>query len=157
MREQRQWCTRDSLSINNIEVSYDHVIRVVKGVSLTVPEGRIVALLGANGAGKSTTLKSISTLLRGERGEVTKGSIEFRGERVIRQNHVGDWGTQFGMLIAHLEDLTAGGTSIEDAALSDLEEFYRNAKQRFDADAAFAERSREYLSLIHIPEPTTPY
>ena len=70
------------LSINNIEVIYDHVILVVKGVSLTVPEGRIVALLGGNGAGKSTTLKSISTLLRGERGEVTKGSIEFRGERV---------------------------------------------------------------------------
>ena len=70
------------LVINNIEVIYDHVILVLKGVSLTVPEGRIVALLGGNGAGKSTTLKSISTLLRGERGEVTKGSIEFRGERV---------------------------------------------------------------------------
>ena len=70
------------LSINNIEVIYDHVILVLKGVSLTVPEGRIVALLGGNGAGKSTTLKSISTLLRGERGEVTKGTIEFRGERV---------------------------------------------------------------------------
>ena len=70
------------LSVNNIEVIYDHVIRVLKGVSLTVPEGSIVALLGGNGAGKSTTLKSISTLLRGERGEVTKGSIEFRGERV---------------------------------------------------------------------------
>ena len=70
------------LSINNIEVIYDHVILVLKGVSLTVPEGKIVALLGGNGAGKSTTLKSISTLLRGERGEVTKGSIEFRGERV---------------------------------------------------------------------------
>ena len=70
------------LSINNIEVIYDHVILVLKGVSLTVPEGRIVALLGGNGAGKSTTLKSISTLLRGERGEVTKGSIEFQGERV---------------------------------------------------------------------------
>src|SRR3954463_4675542 len=70
------------LSINNIEVIYDHVILVLKGVSLTVPEGKIVALLGGNGAGKTTTLKSISTLLRGERGEVTKGSIEFRGERV---------------------------------------------------------------------------
>ena len=70
------------LSVNNIEVIYDHVILVLKGVSLTVPEGSIVALLGGNGAGKSTTLKSISTLLRGERGEVTKGSIEFRGERV---------------------------------------------------------------------------
>ena len=70
------------LSVNNVEVIYDHVILVLKGVSLEVPEGKIVALLGANGAGKSTTLKSISTLLKGERGEVTKGSIAFRGERV---------------------------------------------------------------------------
>jgi branched-chain amino acid transport system ATP-binding protein len=70
------------LSVKNIEVIYDHVILVLKGVSLEVPTGGIVALLGANGAGKSTTLKSISNLLRSERGEVTKGSIEFNGERV---------------------------------------------------------------------------
>jgi branched-chain amino acid transport system ATP-binding protein len=73
-----------ALSINNIEVIYDHVILVLKGVSLDVPDGKIVALLGANGAGKSTTLKAISNLLRAERGDVTKGSIEFRGERVDR-------------------------------------------------------------------------
>jgi len=71
-----------ALSINNIEVIYDHVILVLKGVSLQVPEGSIVALLGANGAGKSTTLKAISNLLRAERGDVTKGSIAYRGERV---------------------------------------------------------------------------
>jgi branched-chain amino acid transport system ATP-binding protein len=70
------------LTVNNIEVIYDHVILVLKGVSLEVPEGRIVALLGANGAGKSTTLKSISNLLAAERGDVTKGTIEFRGQRV---------------------------------------------------------------------------
>ena len=70
------------LAVNNIEVIYDHVILVLKGVSLSVPRGGIVALLGANGAGKSTTLKAISNLLRTERGEVTKGSIEFEGERV---------------------------------------------------------------------------
>jgi branched-chain amino acid transport system ATP-binding protein len=70
------------LSVNNIEVIYDHVILVLKGVSLTVPKGGIVAILGANGAGKTTTLKAISNLLRAERGEVTKGSIEFQGERV---------------------------------------------------------------------------
>ena len=70
------------LSINNIEVIYDHVILVLKGVSLEVPEGSVVALLGANGAGKSTTLKAISNLLRAERGEVTKGTIEFKGKRV---------------------------------------------------------------------------
>jgi branched-chain amino acid transport system ATP-binding protein len=72
------------LCLNNIEVIYDHVILVLKGVSLSVPEGRIVALLGANGAGKTTTLKAISNLLRAERGEVTKGTIEFRGRRVDR-------------------------------------------------------------------------
>ena len=69
------------LSVNNIEVIYDHVILVLKGVSLEVPKGKIVALLGANGAGKSTTLKAVSNLLRTERGEVTKGSIEFDGQR----------------------------------------------------------------------------
>ena len=70
------------LSIKNIEVIYDHVILVLKGISLDVPQGGIVALLGANGAGKTTTIKSISNILRTERGEVTKGSIEFEGERV---------------------------------------------------------------------------
>ncbi|MDB5600092.1 MAG: transporter ATP-binding protein [Xanthobacteraceae bacterium] len=70
------------LSVNNIEVIYDHVILVLKGVSLQVPKGKIVALLGANGAGKSTTLKTISTLLRGERGDVTKGEVRFNGERI---------------------------------------------------------------------------
>ncbi|MCB9929358.1 MAG: ABC transporter ATP-binding protein [Alphaproteobacteria bacterium] len=70
------------LQVSNIEVIYDHVILVLKGVSLSVPEGGIVALLGANGAGKTTTLKAISNLLRAERGEVTKGTIRFRGEEV---------------------------------------------------------------------------
>ena len=68
------------LIVNNIEVVYDHVILVLKGVSLEVPEGGIVALLGANGAGKTTTLKSISNLLVAERGDITKGTIEFKGE-----------------------------------------------------------------------------
>ncbi|WP_439360807.1 ABC transporter ATP-binding protein [Bradyrhizobium sp. DASA03007] len=70
------------LSVNNIEVVYDHVILVLKGVSLEVPRGAIVALLGANGAGKTTTLKAISNLLHAERGEVTKGSILFDGVEV---------------------------------------------------------------------------
>ncbi len=72
------------LAVNNIEVIYDHVILVLKGVSLEVPEGGIVALLGANGAGKTTTLKAISNLLQAERGEVTKGSIEYLGDDVHR-------------------------------------------------------------------------
>jgi len=70
------------LEVNNIEVIYNHVILVLKGVSLNVPKGGITALLGGNGAGKTTTLKAISNLLRSERGEVTKGSITYRGERV---------------------------------------------------------------------------
>ncbi len=72
----------DVLDVANIEVIYNHVILVLKGVSLAVPEGSIVALLGANGAGKSTTLKAISNLLLSERGQVTKGRIHYRGERV---------------------------------------------------------------------------
>src|SRR6202030_2154169 len=72
------------LSVNNIEVVYNRVILVLKGVSLDVPAGGIVALLGANGAGKTTTLKAISNLLRAERGEVTKGTIAYDGERVDR-------------------------------------------------------------------------
>ena len=74
------------LTVNNIEVIYDHVILVLKGVSLEVPKEGIVAILGANGAGKTTTLKAISNLLRAERGEVTKGNIEFKGQRVDRLN-----------------------------------------------------------------------
>jgi len=73
---------RPVLAVKNIEVIYDHVILVLRGVSFEVPQGKIVALLGGNGAGKSTTLKSVSTLLASERGAVTKGSIEFRGQRI---------------------------------------------------------------------------
>jgi branched-chain amino acid transport system ATP-binding protein len=74
------------LSVNNIEVIYDHVILVLKGVSLSVPKGGIVALLGANGAGKTTTLKAISNLLHAERGDVTKGSILFEGAEIQDQS-----------------------------------------------------------------------
>ena len=74
------------LEVNNIEVIYNHVILVLKGVSLSVPKGGITALLGGNGAGKTTTLKAISQLLHSERGEVTKGSIEYRGQSVYGLN-----------------------------------------------------------------------
>ena len=75
--------TRETLlEVNNIEVIYNHVILVLKGVSLTVPKGGITALLGGNGAGKTTTLKGISNLLQSERGEVTKGSILYKGDTV---------------------------------------------------------------------------
>jgi branched-chain amino acid transport system ATP-binding protein len=74
------------LSVNNIEVVYDDVIQVLRGVSLEVPEGDIVTLLGPNGAGKSTTLKAISGLLKSEKGEVTRGDITFMGERIDSKN-----------------------------------------------------------------------
>ena len=70
------------LDVNGIEVIYNHVILVLRGVSLAVPKGKIVALLGANGAGKTTTLRAISNLLKSERGEVTKGSITYKGEEI---------------------------------------------------------------------------
>ncbi len=73
------------LSVNNIEVIYNHVILVLKGISLEMPRGSIYALLGSNGAGKSTTLKAISGLLKPERGEVTDGSIEFMGKRIDKK------------------------------------------------------------------------
>ncbi|MEM7089488.1 MAG: ABC transporter ATP-binding protein [Pseudomonadota bacterium] len=74
--------TENLLEVNNIEVIYNHVILVLKGVSLTVPKGGITALLGGNGAGKTTTLKAVSNLLHSERGEVTKGTITYRGSSV---------------------------------------------------------------------------
>ena len=74
--------TAPLLSVRNIEVVYDDVILVLRGLSLEVPQGAIVALLGANGAGKSTTLKAISGLLKTEDGEVTRGEIVFDGERI---------------------------------------------------------------------------
>jgi len=124
------------LNVNNIEVIYDHVILVLKGVSLTVPAGGIVALLGANGAGKSTTLKAISNLLKSERGEVTKGSITARGQRIDTMT-AADL-VRLGIILvmegrhcfAHLtveENLLTGAFSRRDgraAALDDLERCY---------------------------------
>jgi len=78
--------TETLLEVNNIEVIYNHVILVLKGVSLSVPKGGITALLGGNGAGKSTTLKSISGLLKSERGDITKGSISYRGKLLSGEN-----------------------------------------------------------------------
>lgn len=74
--------TETLLEVNNIEVIYNHVILVLKGVSLSVPKGGITALLGGNGAGKTTTLKAISSLLQSERGEVTKGTILYKGQQI---------------------------------------------------------------------------
>ena len=85
-------------------------------------------------------------------GDAVARTLEFVGDRVIRQNHVGDWGTQFGMLIAHLEDLSAGGATTRSAELADLEAFYRAAKQKFDADPKFATRARDYVVRLQSGE-----
>lgn len=77
------------LTLNNIEVIFDNIILVLKGVYLHVPQGKIVTLLGSNGAGKTTTLKSILGLIRMERGEVTRGSVDFMGERIDRLDAAG--------------------------------------------------------------------
>lgn len=78
-------------------------------------------------------------------GDAVVRALEFWGDNVIRQNHMGDWGTQFGMLIAHLEDKLAQGVDLESVALADLEDFYREAKKRFDDEAGFADKSRDYV------------
>lgn len=78
-------------------------------------------------------------------GDAVVRALEFWGDNVIRQNHMGDWGTQFGMLIAHLEDKLAAGIDLESVALADLEDFYREAKKRFDDEAGFADKSRDYV------------
>lgn len=78
-------------------------------------------------------------------GDAVVRALEFWGDNVIRQNHMGDWGTQFGMLIAHLEDKLAAGIDLASVALADLEDFYREAKKRFDDEAGFADKSRDYV------------
>jgi branched-chain amino acid transport system ATP-binding protein len=124
------------LALNNIEVVYDRVILVLKGVSLAVPGGGIVALLGANGAGKTTTLKAISNLLHSERGEVTKGTIVFNGVEVqaLSPNEVVRRGCiqvmQGRFCFGHLtieENLLTGAFTRRDgsaAIRSDLEKVY---------------------------------
>ena len=151
------------LSVNNIEVIYDHVILVLKGVSLEVPEGRIVALLGANGAGKTTTLKAISNLLRAERGEVTKGLIEFRGERVDRMtpSDLVKRGVVQVMegrhCFAHLtveENLLTGaytrGASRAEirAELERVYEFFPRLKQRRGSQAGYTSGGEQQMTAI---------
>ena len=74
----------NALILNNIEVIYDHVFLAIKGVSIEEPQGGMVALLGANGAGKSTTLKAVSGLLKSERGQITRGDVKFMGQDIAK-------------------------------------------------------------------------
>jgi len=151
------------LSVNNIEVIYDHVILVLKGVSLEVPEQGIVALLGANGAGKTTTLKSISNLLRAERGDITKGSIEFQGKRIDRKTSAEL--VQQGVIqvmegrhcFEHLtveENLLTGAYTRRDgnAAISrDLElvyDYFPRLKKRYKAQAGYTSGGEQQMVAI---------
>ena len=152
------------LAVNNIEVIYDHVILVLKGVSLEVPEGGIVALLGANGAGKSTTLKAVSNLLRSERGEVTKGSIEFRGERVDQHGSPTDLVTKGIVQVMegrrcfeHLtveENLLTGAYTRKDgraAVHEDLEKVYHyfpRLGERRDAQSGYTSGGEQQMTAI---------
>jgi branched-chain amino acid transport system ATP-binding protein len=151
------------LSVNNIEVIYDHVILVLKGVSLEVPEGGIVALLGANGAGKSTTLKAISNLLHAERGDVTKGTILFKGDRVedLSPNELVRRGVIQVMegrhCFEHLtveENLMTGAFTRRDGAAAikaDLEMIYGyfpRLKDRRDAQAGYTSGGEQQMTAI---------
>ncbi len=154
---------RPLLEVNGIEVIYNHVILVLKGVSLAVPEGGIVALLGANGAGKTTTLKAVSNLLRAERGEVTKGLIEFRGERVDRMTpselvkrgviQVMEGRHCFAHLTVEDNLLTGAYTrGLSRAALrADLErvyEFFPRLKQRRASQAGYTSGGEQQMTAI---------
>ena len=152
-----------ALTLNNVEVIYDRVILVLKGISLSVPEGGVVALLGANGAGKTTTLKAISNLLRAERGEVTKGSISFRGERVDRLSpndlvrrgciQVMEGRHCFGHLSIE-ENLLTGAFTRKDgraAIARDLEAIYAyfpRLKQRRSAQAGYTSGGEQQMCAI---------
>jgi branched-chain amino acid transport system ATP-binding protein len=150
------------LKLDNIEVVYDRVILVLKGVSLEVPEGGIVALLGANGAGKSTTLKAISNILRAERGDVTSGRVEFRGERIDGLNP--DELVRMGIvqvmegrrLFEHLtveENLRAGAYARNDnpAIRQDLERVYTyfpRLKERRNLKAGYLSGGEQQMAAI---------
>ncbi len=151
------------LSVNNIEVVYDHVILVLKGVSLDVPKGGIVALLGANGAGKSTTLKAISNLLQAERGEVTKGSIVFGGDQVhslspnelVRRGciQVMEGRHCFGHLTVEENLLTGAFTRTDGRAAirADIERVYAyfpRLKERRDAMAGYTSGGEQQMCAI---------
>ena len=150
------------LNVNGIEVIYNHVILVLKGVSLQVPEGKIVAILGGNGAGKTTTLRAISNLLRGERGEVTKGSIELRGERIENLSPADL--VQRGVVqvmegrhcFAHLtieENLLTGGYTRKDKAelarnLEKVYTYFPRLKTRRTSQAAYTSGGEQQMCAI---------
>jgi branched-chain amino acid transport system ATP-binding protein len=151
------------LSVNNIEVVYDRVILVLKGVSLEVTRGGIVALLGANGAGKTTTLKAISNLLHSERGEVTKGSVLFDGEQVqalspnelVRRGciQVMEGRHCFGHLTVEENLLTGAFTRRDGGAairrdLDKVYDYFRRLKERRYAMAGYTSGGEQQMCAI---------
>ena len=151
------------LNVNGIEVIYNHVILVLKGVSLQVPEGGVVALLGGNGAGKTTTLRAVSNLLAGERGEVTKGSIELRGERIekLSTSDMVDRGVIQVMegrhCFAHLtieENLLTGAYTRQDgkagvaATLDKVYTYFPRLKTRRNSQAAYTSGGEQQMCAI---------
>ncbi len=150
------------LNVNGIEVIYNHVILVLKGVSLSVPDGKIVAILGGNGAGKTTTLRAVSNLLKGERGEVTKGSIELRGERI--ENLSPSDLVQRGVVqvmegrhcFAHLtieENLLTGGYTLKSKAdvarnLEKVYAYFPRLKTRRTSQAAYTSGGEQQMCAI---------
>ena len=151
------------LDVNGIEVIYNHVILVLKGVSLQVPEGRIVALLGANGAGKTTTLRAVSNLLKGERGDVTKGYIQYRGQRIeklspaelVRRGvvQVMEGRHCFAHLTieenlltgAYTRDLSRGDMA---AALDRVYQYFPRLKQRRASQAGYTSGGEQQMTAI---------
>jgi branched-chain amino acid transport system ATP-binding protein len=151
------------LDVNGIEVIYSHVILVLKGVSLQVPEGKVVALLGGNGAGKTTTLRAVSNLLRAERGEVTKGSIQLRGERIERlsTSDMVERGVVQVMegrhCFAHLtieENLMTGAYTRKDgrvgigATLDKVYRYFPRLKERRTSQAAYTSGGEQQMCAI---------
>jgi branched-chain amino acid transport system ATP-binding protein len=150
------------LNVNGIEVIYNHVILVLKGVSLQVQQGQIAALLGGNGAGKTTTLRAVSNLLRGERGEVTKGGIELRGERI--ENLTPANLVQRGVIqvmegrhcFAHLtieENLLTGAYTLKDKAeigrnLEKVYTYFPRIKDRRNSQAAYTSGGEQQMCAI---------
>ncbi|WP_374355376.1 ABC transporter ATP-binding protein [Chitinimonas sp.] len=151
------------ITVNGIEVIYSHVILVLKGVSLSVPEGSIVALLGGNGAGKTTTLRAVSNLLAAERGAVTKGSIQLRGERIESLSPAAL--VQRGLVqvmegrhcFAHLtieENLLAGaytrtdGHSAVKETLEKVYQYFPRLKTRRNSQAAYTSGGEQQMCAI---------
>jgi branched-chain amino acid transport system ATP-binding protein len=149
------------LTLTDVEVRYDRAILALRGVSIEVPEGSIVALLGANGAGKSTTLKAISGLIRAEKGECTHGRVEFKGERIDRCDppaivkrgilHVMEGRRVFAQLSVH-ENLIAGAHTARERNLDDkFERVYRyfpKLKERQKSRAGYLSGGEQQMLAI---------